>query len=123
MQFSAPPLGKPCVWTWNFAGSRGLQTVVLPFRRSNSFGAGRNEALNANNFFANATGVPRGEFPRAPRNAPCRPQSRNYDFRHAGREVWAIRWPAPVDGRINVAKPLSGELLHRINHRPFRKRD
>ena len=32
-------VGKPCVWTWNFAGSRGLQTVVLSFRRSNSFGA------------------------------------------------------------------------------------
>src|SRR5262249_3995536 len=30
----------------------------------NAYYFGRNEALNANNFFANATGVPRGEFRR-----------------------------------------------------------
>jgi Carboxypeptidase regulatory-like domain/TonB-dependent Receptor Plug Domain len=31
----------------------------------NAYYFGRNEALNANNFFANATGVPRGEFRRS----------------------------------------------------------
>src|SRR5262245_290207 len=51
-------------------GRGGGANVVVETRsgtaefHGNAYYFGRNEALNANNFFANATGVPRGEFRR-----------------------------------------------------------
>jgi len=51
-------------------GRGGGANVLLETRsgtaefHGNAYYFGRNEALNANNFFANATGVPRGEFRR-----------------------------------------------------------
>jgi hypothetical protein len=51
-------------------GRGGGANVVVEIRsgtaefHGNAYYFGRNEALNANNFFSNATGVPRGEFRR-----------------------------------------------------------
>ncbi len=51
-------------------GRGGGANVIVETRsgtadlHGNAYYFGRNEALNANNFFANATGVPRGEFRR-----------------------------------------------------------
>src|SRR5215813_9948688 len=51
-------------------GRGGGANVIVKTRsgtaelHGNAYYFGRNEALNANNFFANATGVPRGEFRR-----------------------------------------------------------
>src|SRR5215471_7693103 len=51
-------------------GRGGGANVIVETRsgtaefHGNTYYFGRNEALNANNFFANATGVPRGEFRR-----------------------------------------------------------
>src|SRR5229473_456804 len=49
---------------------------------------GRNEALDANNFFANATEVPRGEFRRSARQPPL---DRYSAAKPGYSEVW--RWP------------------------------
>src|SRR5262249_24114603 len=70
-------------------GRGGGANVIVETRsgtaqlHGNAYYFGRNDALNANNFFANATGVPRGEFRRHQPGGTLggpRPWSRNRAF-------------------------------------------